>query len=940
MDWIINRDSFVFDLSNDQRLLDLLGELDNQKLNDLTDQIYMALGAAGGVYANVRDIASPFQLLQLFAKDGQFSNNVAVIESKLDALGVESQGLVDLVGKARAWIEDIPEAYKKLLRPVGDFVEETANTNPGLVDWQLLEADTNKARTLAKGVALKFAGSGSASLQFEAGHKASSADDKRYLRIGLAAEADAKASASIPVNLGSIALGAGASGQLDVNYLIASSSANTIYAKALGSSISSIANPLDFNALWTNMMADDLRGLRVKAKGAAYGTTSIGLVKKADIPNLGTGSAGLKFDAEIRHGGEYRFDVQRVGDSLIELSLANTRETASSMGVSLVVIVNAKLLAKKINKEIGPRLEKINGNYQKLDEYLEPGKVIREEIKTKVNKLTNQELTAKLLRLGLGSASVKDVKKKLAGVIEGAISTRSAVWKSRAEDGAESLMSELTARYPILADPEIEGKLQKTLSDLIRSVTSKLETEVKAISQRDSGLLNALEASGVEVNKALDSADEALRGMRRALKEYHSKVEKILKGLEKYATSEIKIELQSQSMSASGTGVSLTAQFTSNTKETQDAYTALLGGDLDKILELNRKQPDGLTIELEEWQRFANFERRSSWNLSVLDISLGAETMFSTKSRISIDDDGVIGVLSEGEWTRRRRAYRESREFGFVDAYRLLVAKQTRTLNANLKLSQQDENTQREELSQFLGRLEEFGLVQADTSTAAENLLSRWEGDAADTDIKTNIAAKLRLSDVEMKKLIGLEAPPTELRDEYFVSLAYTFLKKAGLVTQDEINHAVPALRNMPSVNADELSPTELIAKYTPGHRRQWVAGIQLDNDVREALQEIERLHDKAIALKDMVFALRDIWSADPNTGADADYYRSRQEVIDRSLREWVRIGSTFIFWLSNQVHRSTLAFLLCVTFLSDIRGRAPMIVTISRDDGDDRLIP
>ena len=941
MNWIINARSYAFDLSNDERLLKLVGELDGQTLKKLIDKLKSTPKRSDSVYRDIQKVDSPFELLQLFTKDAEFLKNVEEISNALASLGVKSDGLQNIVNDVRPWIDEIPEQYKKLLRPVGDFVEDDVDTDPGLVKWQLLDATKTVNESASKGVALKLDLSGSAALQLEAGHRSSFSKDKRYLRIGITGEIDAKASAVVPINMSSISSGAGGGGKLSVNYLMANTSESTLYATAIGSSISAISNPMDFDSIWSNMMESELRVLQVKAEGAAYGTTRVRLAKKAAIPDIAELSASLTFNAEIRYGGAYLYDVRKIGNSLVELTMACSRETARSKGVGLVVIVDAIKFAEKIKDEVGPKLGTIANAYGDFDKFLMPGSVVRERIDQELKELTNDQLTTKLLQLGLGLTNEAEVRTKLGDIIEGAISTRSAVWQNRAEDGATSILEDLIDRYPVLADGKIKDTLNENLYRLINAVAKELQEDVKTVTANGTDqLLEALKTSGVKVNNALNTADEALAGVRKALREYHSKIEKILKGIEKYATSEIRIEFQAQSTNTSGTGVSLTANFTGNTGTTQDAYAALLAGDLDTILALRRNQPEGLIIELEEWERFAAFQRNASWNLSVLDISLGAETMFSTKTRISIDD-GVIGVLSEGEWTRRRRAYKESKEFGFLDAYRLLAAKQTRSLSTNIKLSQEDEKTNRHELSDFLSRLEEFGLVQSGTGAAAESLLQQWEGDAGDSEIKTNIAAKLRFSDTEMRSLIKLDAEPTELKDEFFVNVAYAFLKQVGLVTQEEVDLAVPALRHIPGVGAADLSPTELLAKYTFGTRRDWVIRNQRDSRVRGALREMERLHDKAMALKHLVFALRDIWAANPRQhGVSADYYRSKQKVLDQSLQEWVKIGSELIFWLSKKIHRSTVAFLLCITYLADIRARSPMIVTISRNDGEDSILP
>jgi hypothetical protein len=192
----------------------------------------------------------PLDLIQLFSSDNDVESHIAAIVDTLGDIGISGDKLPDLFGHFQDIVQDIPPEYLTLLKPVGGFVEETQGDDPGLVQWQLLEARQDASRQLNKGVMLEIGGAADASIQFEAGHKSPfDEDETRYLRIGLVAGAKVDASVTIPLNLGSVSGGAGAGGKVNINYLLDVPDTNLPYAIAIATATGSLANPMDLDSI-------------------------------------------------------------------------------------------------------------------------------------------------------------------------------------------------------------------------------------------------------------------------------------------------------------------------------------------------------------------------------------------------------------------------------------------------------------------------------------------------------------------------------------------------------------------------------------------------------------------------------------------------------------------------------------------------------------------
>jgi hypothetical protein len=188
------------------------------------------------------------------------------------------------------------------------------------------------------------------------------------------------------------------------------------------------------------------------------------------------------------------------------------------------------------------------------------------------------------------------------------------------------------------------------------------------------------------------------------------------------------------------------------------------------------------------------------------------------------------------------------------------------------------------------------------------------------------------------------------MQDKTFLSVTQMALKEVGKLSRDHINRGVPVLKkNLAGVGAKTLDPTELILAYTP-NQRDWVRGNLVGKKSIEAVDALANLHDKAMAVKNMIVAMRAIYEPGPDVNViNEKYFNDQQKVIDESLKEWVRIGSSFIFWLSDEVHLNTVAFLLAITILAKLKTdntlrlgqkRYPFVVTVNQKGEQDIILP
>lgn len=937
MDWLLSNGKAI-DLATDigelikiasfgEDFSDTVGDIDAR-----LDAIKAAL-SADGVLGQVEDIkeeidktANALDLVGFIALEDIIWNKLDDILDALRDLGIDHGDARALLQTTRDTLGQIPDKYYKLLRHVDAFAETKAGEDPGLVAWAASKT-LSGSPNVAEGVALSLSASGSAALQLEAGHlyphpKA----DSRYLRIGVRGEVDAKASASVPLNIGTIKAGAGAGGKLSADYMIAPSTDAGTFALEAAAGFKVLTNPFALGGLYPAMQSGPLHAVTVSASGQSYLNTSIGLSKSIDIAKLANIQAGVTVDAEIRISGEYRVEARNLSEQGIHVAVVSSPSQTQSIGIGLGVVINASGLAEKIKEELTPHLTELKGKFDKLDDFLQPGKLLRNEIDEQVIQQLDDDNLAILAQLAVGRANKADAAKKLGDAMQGYLDSQSSAWEGDISGASQAGITWLIERYPALDNPKVKDKLQSTLKKAIQLGREKLKDEVNGLAANTlDGLLDTLEQGGVKIANVANKADAALAGLRKALQNYRQTVENLLKRAEELATADLNIQIHSSSSSTVGSSVEAAATITANTAVTRKAYSALLSGDMDKILALVDAPVTGFDLQLGTWQRFAEFKQSGGFSVILLDLKLTQSTVFSSEARVQVDDKGALSVMSKADWKKERAFRNESKQFQFTSVYSLLAARHSRSFSSSMQLTYSDEETDASDVLEFFGHLIEFGLIDPNTVSSAARLLQEAESQDSDAALAGAISVKLALTTPALERLIGAGGHGPTIDKKTCADFTLRALRSTGAMTDDDISYGYNGIRGSAGASSD-ITPVELLLKLNNQLRRRALRNYAGREKTTHAIEQWARARERSDKLLKMIKGMKSVYTAQPQRQNAANdklerWYKDNQKPINAALKAWISFDGSLLDLVRAEVSAETLAFLLIINDLAQPGG-------------------
>lgn len=862
-----------------------------------------------------------------------------VLEAISDA-GLDTDGLEDAVSSARTSLGRIPDKYFQLLRHVDAYAEKTPGQNPGLVEWTVDESLTGDAAA-TNGLALNLAANGAGALQLEAGHLFPfPAADSRYLRVGLLGEADVGASGSVPVHLGSLAAGADAS--LRLNYMTRPATRSGNFAREAAEGISSVVNPLDLPGLLKGMTSGGLAGMTLAAQGEAFLNSAVGLSSPTRLVGLVDIGAALSVDAELRVAGAYSVTARPDGSNAIVVDVRTRTSRASTIGSSLSVTLNASQLAAHLKTELEPAVAELVSAFGRVDKLLQPGELLRAQIKEQVGDLIADDSLRAAVRMAFGDASDAEVKRLLSERIQGFLDTQAIVWDEKADKVAGAGIAWLTRRYPALNHPKLVTRMDSILEDAADSLHSKVQERVLKLSaSKVDALLAALAAAGMKLQEGVAGADTALAGVRRALSNHASRVGAFLQKAEELALADVEMQFSSRRTSIAGSSLLATATFSSASKSASALYRALIRGDIDALTRALDSPVAGADIQLREWQRFAEFRKMRGFSLVIFDLELNAETVFSNKATVGVDQSGTLSVLASTEWQRRKRSLREEQKFLFTSVYSLVAAKLTRSFTANISLVQSDEQTDSDELEEFLRGLERHELIAPGVTDSALALVPAHA-------LSSVVSVEMQIDHDALMRLLFMHENSQSFRKDSIARLALEALLDSGSLSEDSYTVGYQALREGYFGVTPDMAPEEVLLKLKRNSQHKlFMSRIAGSRKITRAVEDWCDAQEKALALFKMLSGMRKIMREEPGDGAASPedlekWYQKRQKPIDDALKHWLVIDGTLFNWVSDRVSAEAIAFLTLIDRLSASSELAafPMQAYLQIDSGPRRALP
>ncbi len=900
------------------------------------------------------EVSDVFDLIESIEDDDE-------LFAALEDLGVDAQQVRDEVARISDALGGISEDQRQLLEPLSEF----DGTDPGLIDWDILDVGADAANTAA--VEFSFDVGADTSLEFEAAATwPTDAIADSMLRIGLDGNLKANANLSVPLKLGALGVSTANTATAKLGYFFDPTKNDEIYAAAVWRRLDDLCNPFSLDSVWRNAGSSDLRGVLATSKGSASLQLEIGIAESFTIAEeLAKAEAGLTVSANVRRAADSELTIVAVPDSSgtperLDVTLSRESLRESGRKLELKVEIDVSGLAKRLREILSKHLQDFQAFYEEYEDYLTPGTYIRDqlgdELAKRIEAVTSDPQIEGILKQAVESSLGKGDGAALPALdafLKEEITTRldeaGEVVTGEATKVAREVVRKISDKLKLDAAAVI-ASLETEVGTLVTGLRTGLEKKVfEATGDTLGRLEKAIEKAGVEVSGAVATADEALEGVLEFIGRYERRLTRLIDHTKDAAKTRITAKLTHEETLTSGRTIDAKLSIFANTPAAQRAFDNLVRGDMNGVLEDLNAGSDDFRYDTEgtALSMYARSHERLGFEAVILGFDVGSETVFDANAHVTSDGAGRVSVVSDATWRKLKRAGREKRELTFVDAFELAAASSTRQFSVDLGISHQDEKLNVDELKSFLKRFQHAGLLPAGTTDGAASLLRDWIGTGGGKEIEADINLGLSLSEEGSSRLLRLEEhpsgelPPEEQRRLF--QLALESLQRSGRPKPKRIKQWAKFLRKEVGIQAE--SDYDAIFAYNARMHDKTLRTETIGSAaprILHTLRAIHRLNEAGVSYVELIEQMRRIYLSTPSLSGDdgwtAEQYRKAQSKLSDHLRAWFRINGRFLLWIAKKAHRRTVAFVtaLITTAGSDGDDAPALTLTLVRRDGTD----
>lgn len=761
---------------------------------------------------NVQDITSGEDLLTAIAETFASED----IKKAFEAAGLKDAyaAISGFLGKVQEVAGNIPAKYKALLSKLSSVPDADL-----LVTWTIAG---KKPATDPKGrYSLNLGASVTAG--FEA--RATWADgEAKLIRIGASGklEADGKARAPYGAFIGSG--GAKASLKTELGYFFAPKDQNQLYALAVANRLGKLPDPFDFTSVWRAFEETDLDVVDYKFGGAANANLQVNF---ADVLALGAGVAanvGLTVSVATSLTSNYRLSLQRkaAGGPAFRAQLRRDRVEQTDLGWALQAEADLSSITAPVIKAFGTAVDRWDDALKTIRPYLSPGTLLREKaqspIKGKIGPLIqNEKLRAAVLSdidgaLGLRDGNNVKVVDWLFDRVAEAADRASVVVSGAGANAIDQVWSELQKAAPELielAEKSGAPDLKALADDLKAAVAGQLQaiedefvkTARAAFKPGDNALRQAIGKAADHVNRAVNSADDALKSIRELLAHYDTVIQATFKKVKEAAESKAKARLFREETHTTGMEAEVVIDFLLNKPEAATTFDALARGSLQRLVQIidDKAGKSGGAIDLIEGKssitRFTKTQAREGLEISFLGISVSYIAQWTTGASVKVDGDGNIYVNSSAELEKVVSTPFGTREVGFSSTHALVLAKATRgipgagqpTMDMGVSAGYADKTLQWGDINDFVAALAKGKVMDGAVLTEAKAAFQAWATKAGGNGkINGEVAGHVRLSGPAIEKVLTQGRQDGKLTDAG--KLAVINAGRLGLIASGEID--------------------------------------------------------------------------------------------------------------------------------------------------------
>ncbi len=635
---------------------------------------------------------------------------------------------------------------------------------PKIVEWKIIDSDTDSSRSLNPGTQLSFKSASEASIDIEACavipplpmELMLARDDKAVIRIGVDGrlELQGKLGFSAGAVAGHAAAAALGQAELDMYFLeepdthfgvaAAQNIKNTLSAvSAAGIGFDS---PLSVEHLSSLLHTQDMHCMKINAQGTLMFDARFGLAKTFSLGEQIAVKAGMEVNSTITEKGsfDYLFAADETnGEKAIAVQVKRAHGQEDISGHAFAVEVDPRNLFNKIQ----PVIEEHLGNARDaLDEFKDflPGSIdLNKELARLIDKhLDKPELNNKIkVLVGIDSSSSPEevLRDRIIGVIE----TSADGWAEQASAAVPGIVNYLVeglGRVSVVV-PDIQTELESIVLETLerkQELLKKKITQTVTTSQVYKRIAGKLEKAGVAITQDVSGKQKRIEAITSAAIELLGRLQKRINRLQDALqtatekTAALRIASERRERKEESLDLLFYLYPERDPAAAQEALNAVILGNMNNVIAQIAKSSSSSSpavIGMNGGYRiYESLTDTSSSELILWSFNLGTKSIIDADVRLSVNLDGTIIAQTEAEYTRIQTSNKEKRTLSFVESAEMIFAEHKKTVNIGLTVSHEDEELKIDEVSEFFNGLVRRSLLDHRVVVSAINTLSRSGG--------------------------------------------------------------------------------------------------------------------------------------------------------------------------------------------------------------------
>lgn len=794
---------------------------------------------------------------------------------------------------------------------------------------------------------------------------------KALLSLNASGKADADAKGTLPLAYGSLSAGAAAAANLGLTYFF-DVDRQQLFAAAAAGCLGGLADPFDFDAVWTGMQQPSLKGVTLTYGGTASGQIQVTL---GDALSLGRGvvaNLGLSVGVTAAYKTVYTLTLQRVATAQgfnIKARLARAPTTTVGDSASLGVNVDFSALTKPVTDALDKALGDWDKTLGEIRPFLSPGTWLRGKAAVLLQgqiaqMVQDPDIRAALTTdmdaaLGLQTITdeavtnwltdqIVDAFQRGSALVDGDVTAASArifaAFKSVAPNVATAAASRLSALYQT-ALTQANAALKDAVN---RALTQPLGTP----------LAQALDAAGAQVSKAVNTLDDALAGVRDLLNRIDQKFHGVLTTAEQALKSHVTARLYRTDSRTSGVTVEADGVFTDATDHARDVYRAMALGKLQSLIDLlDAQDTPGFTLDraASSVTRFSKSKSEEGAEIAFLNFALTGSRVLQADATSMVDGLGNVHVDTSGSLTSTIASPLNTRQVSFVDSYALVLAGALKagsaagppTLEAGVGATFTDKSLTWGDIQAFVGGLTApLPLISPAAAAKAGAIFQSWTlGPDGGPRLSGSIGAVTRLKGQQIETLLRLgdRSSGGTLSDDarrQIVTTGLSVLRAVGAIgrptsgLRDQFTRGLDHARSQ--FTHQGLGEADAVLNYRseigdlklPG-TDELPESNNVDTDFLatlgpSAIEDYVAFLDTAFALGklvDLIQVMGDLYlsSGLPAGTWPVDKYRQKQQAMVAATGQWLSVLGPAVTLFGAKLTPRTVAFMAIVLELAGV---------------------